>query len=389
LQAQALQRLLPHLPAKDSLSVGGFSQELRWWTQGRSVGQALRQRLPPGDQRPGGPTNLEAALAATIAQVEGDAPKQLLLVSDTEAQIDDPESLARGLKRTQIRLHVLAIGQGKAGALLKNLAEGSGGGFMQSLEPRGWTDSLRQLARGAMGDRLMRRTVRAQLASELNWPGGLSIDLWNRVWLKETALLLGRVDEPDGAPLMGRWQLGQGVVLAAAFGPPRELALALADSVARPPRDPRFAVSVSAQSQVRIGVEAVDQGASMNGLALELELRGDDEVRTHALQQSGPGQYEIVLPASRAPQVGVLRLGQRVIDQVVLPGRYPAEFERIGIDEQALHQLALRSGGAVVWPWQKQPLKLRVRQGRMGLMPWLAAAGGLLIGAGLIRWRYC
>ena len=76
-----------------------------------------------------------------------------------------------------------------------------------------------------------------------------------------------------------------------------------------------------------------------------------------------------------------------MIDRIAVAGRYPPEFDGIGVDRAALSELARRTGGRVIEPADVSPLVLPgPRRGRP-LVAYLAALGALLVAAGLVRWR--
>ena len=100
--------------------------------------------------------------------------------------------------------------------------------------------------------------------------------------------------------------------------------------------------------------------------------------------QIAPGQYEITLPAPRAPMLAVLRHDQTVLDRRSVPGRYAREFERIGNNHAAMHQLAARTAGAVLDPQRASPIDFHWPAQPMSLTPWLVTASCLLLACGLI-----
>jgi hypothetical protein len=53
-----------------------------------------------------------------------------------------------------------------------------------------------------------------------------------------------------------------------------------------------------------------------------------------------------------------VKLDNRIIDRIALPGRHKAEFDRIGLDRAKLLELAQRSGGAVIEPDETTALNL-------------------------------
>jgi hypothetical protein len=98
LAAAAVARLLPQLPPDDPVSAGSFAAELTWWSTGRTARETAGRPLPPADIVPNGPTNLAAALRRVAREVDGKLPTELLVVSDADVTIDQPDALARDLR---------------------------------------------------------------------------------------------------------------------------------------------------------------------------------------------------------------------------------------------------------------------------------------------------
>jgi hypothetical protein len=388
LEKQAVLRLLPQLPPDDPLTIGSFSDELRWWSVGRSVGQTSAMRLPPADVSPSGPTNLQPALLKLIAQTESALPKHVLLLTDAQTRISDAADIARGLAQRKIALHVLAIAPGGAVDVLQRLAAESGGQFLQSFEPRAWAQAIERLARGAAPDRIMRTRLGMEFTGEL---AGMrsQVDLWNRTWLKTGATLWADAAHAgERVPVAARWSFGQGTVVAIAAPISASEVEPIVRLIARPPRDPRFAVHVDAGPKLLVRVDAMDGQTALNGLRLTLDLWPPPlGTSSHTVGQSAPGRYELVLDSPRRPMVATVRHEGRPIDRFAVPGRYAPEFDAIGIDAQALDELARRTGGRVIQPDQARPIDFGLGTDRVGLWPWFAATGAVFIAAALVRWK--
>jgi hypothetical protein len=75
------------------------------------------------------------------------------------------------------------------------------------------------------------------------------------------------------------------------------------------------------------------------------------------------------------------------LDRIALAARYPPEFAAIGNDEEAIRDLAARTGGAVIDPMQTRPIRFDFPREERPLTSWLALAAGLAIASGLVLWR--
>ena len=393
LAAEAMLRLLPQLPPQDAVSVGNFAESLTWWSRGKSAKETAAVPLPPADVAPRGPTNLQPALKRIIAESAEQLPRQVLILTDTQTQIDRPEDLAAAMKAKSIRLHVLALGQGSGLPVLRSLVAATGGLLVEQMDARQWTESVRQLLRQAMPQRLNRLPVDVRFTAPLSLPGR-PVTPWNRVWLKQSATGLAEAQTPEGPVVLGaRWQVGTGQAIAAAFSANDTEAIALTDLVARPPRDPRFSVSWDAGAQLRVSVDAVDPAtkAYLNGLDVRLELAdaagGPSAGGSHIMTQTAPGRYEIVVPAPRASVFAAVRQQGQVMDRRAIAGRYASEFDGMGNDHGAMRELAARTDGAVIYPDESRPIDFHWPSRPLPLTSALAAAAAAFIAAGLVRWR--
>jgi hypothetical protein len=158
--------------------------------------------------------------------------------------------------------------------------------------------------------------------------------------------------------------------------------------IAQLPRDPRLKVSWNSGSELHVSVDAVDGKKYLNDLPLTLEIWDQDSPASQqAIPQSAPGLYELTVPKPRQPAIATVKLAGRWIDRIALAGRYAPEFDAVGEDRLALESLAARSGGQVVPPSQTTPIQFHFPREPHPLDSWLAAAGAVLIGLGLIAWK--
>jgi hypothetical protein len=392
--AGAVTAVARQLPPADLASVGSFAQDLRWWAQGRPVAEVSALPLPPEDVRPRGPTNLDVTLRRIAEGPDAAMPKQLLLATDAYAEIADPEALGTRLAARRVRLHLLHIGEPDAEGLpaLRTLVAATGGSIRSERLPENWVTGLRELMRAAQPPRVQREAVAVNFAGELKTAGAAAAELWNRTWPRDGASPLASAEVAgERLTMAARWNVGLGQVAAAAFPAPPTAAGALADLVARPPRDPRFRVSLETSGQLRVNVEAAEGARLLNGEELALELRPAAPAAVpavHPIPQAGPGRYELVLESPRQPVIATVRRGRRVLETAAVAERYAAEFDVVGNDRAALADLARRTGGAVVEPGVTRRLELPASRRPAPLVPYLATGGAALVAAGLLRWRW-
>jgi hypothetical protein len=394
LAASAIGRLLPNLPPEDPVSVGSFAGELRWWSDGKSARETAAMSLPPPGMSPGGPTNLGAALERIAREADGGMAGELLIVSDADVVIEHPDELARRLAAKKIRLHVLAIGDGRGLEALASMTAATGGTLRRQFDPREWAGEVRQLLSAAWPERLVASAENAIFSGDLSPLPGRAVAPWNRTWLKKSALELANAKhEGEIVPLCARWAVGSGEVIACGFAPTAAEVGEMARLIARPPRDPRFTVAWDAGPRLAVRVDAAAQsGQYLNGLRLRLELADEADparVQAYEVQQTAPGHYEISLPAPRRRSFATLRQDEaaRVIDRVAVAARYAPEFDAIGNDYAALRALAERTGGRVIDRAWRKAIDFPFPRRELSLAPWLGLAGAVALGVGLVRWR--
>ena len=383
---QAIVKLLPHLPPEDPVTLANFSERVTFWSRGRSARETLSLALPT--IQPSGPTNLEPVLREVIDRADAGMPAELLLLSDTDAQIDQPEVIREAMLKKRIRLHVLVLGpNGRGEAALRDIAKATGGAVAAELDPAHWADAARKLFQQASAERLVAEPTKLRMVTIIDGFTDAPPVPWNRTWLKRDATVLAENDSPAHEPLIARWRLGAGQVVAAAYATAQ--ADRLAKLVATPPRDPRYKVTWKNGSTTGVSIEAVENGRAINGVncVLELTTTAGRALSKQPVEQTAPGYYDATISPPSEPVFATVRLDARLLDRVALPARYAPEFDAVGIDADSLKQLVARSGGAMIPPAQVAPIRFDTPVEPVPLGAWFAAAGGVCIAAGLARWR--
>ena len=377
-EVEAITRLLPKLPASDSLSIGSFAESLAWWSTGKSVADTRRLLLPPTNIGPHGPTNLAAALSQLASGTDDNLPAQLLLLTDADTDLPDPSTVAQSLIAKKIHLHLLAIGHGRALPALQQIASATSGAVIEQFDPQQWVAGAKLLLRSAMPNRFQHRAI--EIA-----PPPQTISDWNQTWIKPAAKELEKSPE---STMAARWQFGLGTVTAIAYPATTAHAQSLADDIAAGPNDPRFTVSWTTGRQLKVRVTAIDHDQYLNGESIQLEMAdlqvtGEKPAIT-PIPQTAPGLYETTIPAPRSSQFITIRNRSKLLKRFAIAGRYAREFDAIGNDRENLRALADRTGGAVINPGPVQPIQFNWPTRQTDLMPEFAFAGFALISAGLI-----
>ncbi|HWP39942.1 MAG TPA: hypothetical protein VNL70_03370, partial [Tepidisphaeraceae bacterium] len=383
--------ILRHLPADEPVSVGCFARDLRFWSQARPASQTAVLQLPTAQIVPHGPTNLQFALQSIATQLDGSLATQLLLITDADATIDNPDALAAALAEKNVRLHLLATSDPSRSAV-PGLVAGTGGTILSQPDPHQWIQAAIHLAKQAMPDLLVRSPLSVQFTAELASLPIRTVHLSNRTWLRRQAIELAwTLFDGQRIPLGALWQFGAGRVAALAFQPTPDELLAVSALVEHPPRDPRFSVTWNTDSRLSVNVDAFADGTFLNGLDLKLDLldptRLDSSITTVSLLQVAPGRYSIDLPAPPSAVLARLQLDGHVLDRRAVAGRYPPEFDALGNDHQAMQHLAESTGGQVIPPSQTWPIDFRWPLRTLSLLPILCAAGAAMIAVALILWK--
>lgn len=379
----AVKGLLPRLPPADLLTVGSFARDLRWFWQARPAAAARELHWPPDEVAPRGPTNLEPAIESLIGQLDGRGPVEFVIVSDADARIDDPASIASRLSQHRARLHLLRTAD-TPGSRVPEVARLTGGQVATELDPHRWPQAARELAKAIDPAQAAATPLPIQFVSETGLPAR-SVSPWNRTWLRRDATALATAQE-GAEPLVtsARWQAGAGAVVAAAFAATSAEAEALAELVARPPRDPRFRIAWTCGRNLDVTVYAIDGDRYLNDLEVTVSLGAQ---REHRARQEAPGRYAISIDAPRQPALAEVRIGRTIVERSAVAGRFAPEFEAIGNDRDSMQKLAERTGGQVIEPAQTTPIDFNWPRRSVPMRSLLALIGAVLVGLGLAIWK--
>ncbi len=384
----AAVKLVPTLPPQDPVQIGQFAADLRWWSTNQSAAATAQLLLPPTDAVPIGPTDLEAALDHIASETDASLPTRLLLVSDCDVQISQPEQLSELLNAKKIELFVLAIGHGSGIDTVRRIAIATGGNVLEQSEAGRWASSLQQLGRSALPESIIESPVMLRSVAPPVFGDGQSIAAWNRTWLKDHAQEITRAlyKETD-VPMAATWRFGRGTVTAVAFSPDVQPVMDLADQTALKPRDPRYSVTWTTGANVSADVVAADEHRPLNDLHFTLDLTGDDGTRSVDIQQTGPGHYAGSLAASAQPSIATLSCSGLIVDRIAVPGCYAPEFTAIGNNHDNMQKLADQSGGEVIWPGDNGKLAFNWPPRDVPLAPTFSGMAVALIAAALLRAR--
>ncbi len=380
----AVRAAVDSLPPEDPVRVGSFARDSTWWAPTQPARLVRRAPLPPPTIVPTGPTNLDAALEdlSAAAAAAGDMPTRCLLLTDAQAPVSDPAGVAERLDAKGVHLHVLLIGDGPGAAALRLIAGSTGGSLVPQSDPARWADAMGELVRAASANPLRTDPVALESTPRLGaWPTA-PVAPWNRLWLKPEATALADV-AGEGTVMIAEHRVGVGRVIAIAHRAAAGDLAKLARRVERAPRDPRFTVIRRRDRGWRILVESTDP-ADWNDVHAVV-LRAIDGTDT-LLPRVGPGRFAVTLPAGGARLLRVIVEG-RLVDWIAIPRSYPIEFDAVGTDVKSLAELAARTGGAVVGPDFRRPLKLPRPTRAVDVTPPAALLAALSLAGALALWR--
>jgi hypothetical protein len=392
--ADAVAGVVKQLSPADLVSIGSFADDVRWWSRGKNAAETQKLSLPPPDVRPRGATNLEVALREVAAvPTEAKLPTQLLVATDAQTTIANADQIAAQFKSRGITLHLLLIGdpaQATGLAALHSIVTVTGGTSRTERLPENWSAGIRELARAAEPSRIERTVADVRFLDPLASLSPVQAEPWNRAWRKSEATPLAETTlREERVSMAARWNVGEGQVGAVAFNASPVVADAVARLIQRPPRDPRFRVTVDQGSTLRVSVDATDGKNYMNGERLTLEITAGATTGSSSalpIPQTAPGRYELATDA-RPAIARVRRDGRQTLDTFAVPERYAPEFDAVGNNRAALAELARRTGGRVIEAGDTRRLDLPFPRRAVSLTSWLATAGATLVCAGLIRWR--
>ncbi len=365
--AQAVLSLRRHLTSADAVSVVTFSDSPRriYDSAAAPIDYAALRDAMRG-VRPGGPTRVGGALELAAADdVTPPRTGLVLLVTDMLTERFDPAAVAQRFRDKGLSLAVVvtqsAADPSTASAPLQRLADLLGAPLVRRDGLRGLADVFAGFLRSARGDATRRGSFRVT-AGEGPPPAADAppLDAYLLAAPADGARVSLRV---EADPLLAWRQvaLGRSVTLSlpidaglnAAWRQSaylRQLLDAAVQWALPPGDDPRLAGEVlDTGDGARLTIEAVDNSAPMNALALTADvMTPEGRSASVSVLQVAPGRYEADLPVGRTAAIRVHDGTGRVVWRGAVPETARREFHALGADHAALRSLAERAGGRIV-----------------------------------------
>ncbi|MBN1555771.1 MAG: VWA domain-containing protein [Phycisphaerae bacterium] len=409
LAGQAILALREHLTPRDRLRVIVFSDDARTIFQSDRSGldfavlaEALQQ------VHPNGPTNITPALQRVL-QTPPDAERTnlVLVLSDLQTAKFDPADMAKRFREQARRLAVVATGSASLTATpLARWAKELNAPLIHREHLQGLADVFGKLCRRARGEEVRRGDFAIRYESAR--PSGARIERidayvpaaaapWGQVFAR-----IRQTDDP--LTVFGSAGWGATAVISA---PPEALSTRpggvtlLREVIARihrPMNDPRYDARTTRDGErIQIRATVRDDGRAVNLLDLQADIvtlsNPAAEILTVTLAQVAPGAYEAAVPLTPG-QEGALAVRVKEVPngrscrRGVVPGGYPREFARVGVNYETLRELQAVTGGRIVEaatfssPGMRQELQRPRRRGRS---IWRMTLSGALL-AMLVAW---
>lgn len=342
---EAVQAVVAGLPEADTVRLGSFGAELRWWNLGRAGDLAVQ---PPVGMGPRGPTDLAGALAA-VAALPPASDRAVIVLTDAEVELPDGAGLARRLAETDISVYAILLSEGRGVDAVRELCRATGGAVGQE------ANSERLVAEAAtrmdewMPQRWHERPVQVEITG--GWGTEMmAVPAWNQAWVRADAEVIAR---GDARPMAGHWRVGLGRVVAVMFEAGAVRLGRLAEAMAQRPE------------RRELGVVWNEQSVELTGGVKEpplLVVFGGQATEETAFERVGPRRWRAKLPGRTEPGIAIVEAGGQVTARHILPALCEREFQHVGLDRDALERLAQLGGGAVIDARATEPLPITKRR---------------------------
>lgn len=379
---------------QDRIGLMTFSNGYNWVFQPRRASRAAKQAMIEAilniDSEGG--TVLEPAYHAALEHLQQNqaAIKHIIILSDGQLNDEGEQSnlslLAQGGEVAGISTSTIALGSRADFVRLEAIAQAGGGRYYAAMDanalPQIFMSEALTATRALVREGAITPLAQSHplLATSVQ-PPNLEAYVATRLKKDSEMLLAGLDNEPILA--VSRQGLGRSAALttdlsqwAGDFGTWSELPTILSTLMRwlqSNPNDYTSSVSLQADGRLRISVDAVREGAYVQGAQLRVRYQGEEK----ALTQRSLGRYEGMVEQAVQGGEALILQGDAVIARVTVPNNQ-AEFAQ-GNGQQLLAQLSQLSGGQVIddltVPYQ--PVLARAR--RPLQQPFLLLALALLL----------
>lgn len=217
---EAATRTLYSLRNKDEIGVLTFDDTLYWVVKPKNAEDKEGIRSDIGTIRPGGGTSILPALEEGYNALKKSSAKlkHIILLTDGQAEQSGYDGLVEKIKKDNITVSTVAVGQDADGVLLESIAKGAGGRFYQTDDisniPRIFAKETFMAAKAYLNNREFIPVINSSHPIiDSAAQGGLPTLLgYIGASPKEAAKVILSSDEDD--PILSVWQYGLGKTAA-------------------------------------------------------------------------------------------------------------------------------------------------------------------------------
>lgn len=361
------------LDPADLIGVIAFDNQPTTIVRLQKASNRLRISTDIARLQPGGGTNILPALqeAYNVLAPATAKIKHVILLSDGQAARDGIAEICDEMRHNRITVSAVGIGDADRD-LLQTVAEHGEGRLYMAADaaelPKIFVKETNEIQKSS----LVEDAIVAHVAKRVEMIEGTGIEsaphLLGYVSTKPKPLSEVILVSDRGEPLLARWRVGLGQVVAWTSdvknrwaqkwvtwpGYPRFWAQIVRSTMRHRQHESYDLAAQVVDGRARVVVDAVDHGDRfVNDLDTVLEVidpRDSKVKRTVPMEQTAPGRYEADFPVDRYGTFllrAVHRRGGAVVAEsvgsVALP--YPAEYLRSTPDEEPLRQAAVVTGG--------------------------------------------
>ncbi|HXJ23828.1 MAG TPA: VWA domain-containing protein [Polyangia bacterium] len=324
LTKQAARATADAMAASDQIAVIAFDNQATPVVPLQAAANRQRIARDIGRIAAAGGTNILSGLREAVDELlpAHARKKHVILLSDGQSPYDEIPDLLDGATAARISVSAIGVGDGADQTMLKMIAARGGGRFYQTRDPAS-IPRIFSRETSDLGDRaIVERPTRPRVEKPIAALAGTGVEgappLGGYVTTRRRAQAETVLTAPDGAPLLARWPVGLGQVMAwtsdlgARWGAAwtrwpgyDKLWAQLARAAMRRRATNHFPIAVArAGDRVRLVVDAIGpDDRFMRGLDGELavtELGGAEgrpqPERTVSMSETAPGRYEATVP---------------------------------------------------------------------------------------------
>jgi uncharacterized membrane protein len=322
LTKQAARATADGMAASDQIAVIVFDNQASPVVPLQTASNRQRISRDIGRISAGGGTNILSGLREAVDELlpARARKKHVILLSDGQSPYDEIPDLIDGATAARITISAIGVGDGADQTMLKMIAARGGGRFYQTRDPAS-IPRIFSRETSDLGDRsIVEQPTAARVEKPIAALAGTGVEaapaLGGYVTTRRRPQAETVLAAPDGAPLLARWPLGLGQVVAwtsdlgarwgaawALWGGYDKLWAQLARAAMRRRATNHFAIaSARSGDRVHLTVDAIGPDdrfmRGMDGQLVLTEIGADAQprpARTFPMPETAPGRYEASL----------------------------------------------------------------------------------------------